>query len=273
MTGTSMLGRPAGWYRDPLPPNPDQPETERFWDGNNWTGQVRMGSRKQRAAWREEVLAERRAYARSLVERADAGDVAAMQELVGPTDGGTRHTTADGDPLSGWWRRVFATWIDSTLVSILGTIFSWRFLQQISEAMSTYADSAVRASETGSPAPPVGPLVDAVTGPMLGIVTVFTGLWFLYEVGFLKAFQGTPGKLLLGLEVRLSATPGPLPWRAILLRYLAKIGVGLVSWVPFGVLLVWLYGLLDGLWPLWDPGRQSLHDKAARTQVVRRRGG
>jgi uncharacterized RDD family membrane protein YckC len=273
MTGISMTDQPAGWYRDPLPANPDSPETERFWDGKNWTGQVRMGSRKQRAAWREELVAERRAHARTLVERADAGDAEAVRELMGPVEsGGTRAATADGDLLSGWWRRVFAYWIDSTLVNVLATVFSWRFLQQIAEAMSSYTDRAVRASETGAPAPPVGPLVDTLTGPMLGILAVFTGLWFVYEVGFLKAFQGTPGKLLLGLEVRLSSTPGPLPWGALLLRYFAKIGVGLLSWVPFAVLLVCVYAVLDALWPLWDPRRQALHDKAARTQVVRRRG-
>jgi uncharacterized RDD family membrane protein YckC len=268
-----MTDQPAGWYRDPLPANPDAPETERFWDGKNWTGQVRMGSRRQRAAWREELLAERRAHARTLVERADAGDAEAARELMGPVEsGGTRATTADGDPLSGWWRRVFAYWIDSVLVGVLGIILSWRFLQQVSEAMSTYVDSSVRAAERGASAPPVEPLANALVGPFLGITAVFVVLWFVYEVGFLKAFQGTPGKLLLGLEVRLAATAGPLPWSAVLLRYLAKFGVGLVNLVPLGQLVVGLYGLLDALWPLWDPRRQALHDKAARTQVVRRRG-
>jgi len=267
-----MTDQPAGWYRDPLPANPDAPETERFWDGGNWTGQVRMGSRKQRAAWREEALAGRRAYARTLVERADAGDAEAAFELAGPVEGGTRAATADGDPLSGWWRRVFAYWIDSVLVSVLGIILSWRFLQQISEAMASYVDSSVRAAERGGSTPPVEPLADALVGPFLGITAVFVGLWFVYEVGFLKAFQGTPGKLALGLEVRLASAPGPLPWSAILLRYAAKLGVGWLAVVPLVAVLVWLYGLLDAVWPLGDPRRQSLHDKAARTQVVRRRG-
>jgi len=30
-----------------------------------------------------------------------------------------------------------------------------------------------------------------------------------------------------------------------------------------------LFTLLDGLWPLWDPNRQALHDKIAGSVVVR----
>ena len=47
----TMLGKPAGWYRDPAPANSATPETLRFWDGVNWTAQTRLASRKERAAW------------------------------------------------------------------------------------------------------------------------------------------------------------------------------------------------------------------------------
>ena len=32
-----------------------------------------------------------------------------------------------------------------------------------------------------------------------------------------------------------------------------------------------IVGLLAALWPLWDDKRQALHDKLAKTQVVRTR--
>src|SRR4051812_8034861 len=83
MTGTrSMLGRPAGWYQDPAPVDPAAPETVRFWDGANWTGQVRVASKKERQEWRRRIEAENRAYARELVERAQAGDPEAQQVLA-----------------------------------------------------------------------------------------------------------------------------------------------------------------------------------------------
>jgi uncharacterized RDD family membrane protein YckC len=35
------------------------------------------------------------------------------------------------------------------------------------------------------------------------------------------------------------------------------------------VILIVLFGFfIDSVWPLWDPKRQSFHDKAARTVVV-----
>jgi hypothetical protein len=46
---------------------------------------------------------------------------------------------------------------------------------------------------------------------------------------------------------------------------------GLVSVVPLVGLLGSAYSLLDDLWPLWDGRRQALHDKVARTNVVRTR--
>ncbi|HVX65018.1 MAG TPA: RDD family protein [Bryobacteraceae bacterium] len=47
-----------------------------------------------------------------------------------------------------------------------------------------------------------------------------------------------------------------------LVRLLAQIGIGLV---PFGV-------FIDLLWPLWDPQRQTLHDKAVGCFVIPYRG-
>jgi uncharacterized RDD family membrane protein YckC len=52
-------------------------------------------------------------------------------------------------------------------------------------------------------------------------------------------------------------TPG-----VALVRLLAHVGISLV---PFG-------GLIDLLWPLWDPQRQTLHDKAVGCFVINYRG-
>ena len=46
---------------------------------------------------------------------------------------------------------------------------------------------------------------------------------------------------------------------------------GAVALVPLVGLLGSVYSLLDDLWPLWDGQRQALHDKVARTNVVRTR--
>ena len=72
----------------------------------------------------------------------------------------------------------------------------------------------------------------------------------------------TFGKRLLGIQVRDAATGGPIGAGRAALRYVV---VGL-----FRVILFFgLFTLLDGLWPLWDPNRQALHDKIVGSAVVR----
>ena len=92
---------------------------------------------------------------------------------------------------------------------------------------------------------------------------------FVYSVGFLKAVQGTPGKLITGLRVRLRERPGSLPWATVLLRWLVQNAGSIVAVVPLVGSAGSLFSLLDSLWPLWDDKNQALHDKAARTNVVR----
>ena len=49
---------------------------------------------------------------------------------------------------------------------------------------------------------------------------------------------------------------------AAVIRLLAQIGIALF---PFG-------GFIDLLWPLWDPERQTLHDKAVGSYVINNPG-
>jgi hypothetical protein len=55
----------------------------------------------------------------------------------------------------------------------------------------------------------------------------------------------------------------------VLLRWLAQNWYSVLGSVPVlgGVLAI--YPVVDDLWPLWDPHNQALHDKVARTNVVR----
>nr|MBA3320186.1 RDD family protein [Pyrinomonadaceae bacterium] len=49
----------------------------------------------------------------------------------------------------------------------------------------------------------------------------------------------------------------------LILRLLVQLGMNAIPFV--GVILV----LLDLLWPLWDEKKQTLHDKAASTFVIK----
>lgn len=72
----------------------------------------------------------------------------------------------------------------------------------------------------------------------------------------------TFGKAVLGIAVRDAAEGGQLGAARALVR---SITTGALWYLAIGP---WV---LDGLWPLWDPRRQSLHDKTAGSVVVRLR--
>lgn len=270
-TGESIVGQPAGWYRDPAPRNPSAPDSLRYWDGSNWTAQTRIASRRERQSWAAEAVAARVAYQAEVMHRAEAGDPHAQQTLLASAaPSRSRRATPDGAQLAGWWSRVFAQMVDNIILLLVGLAFSWRFVKQIGAAYSQLLDNAMSAAPSGAPQPEPTLLTTQVAVPIMWIGIVFLTVAFLYEIGFLKAFQATPGKLLLGLEVRLRDAPGPLSWRTVLLRWAGKHGVGLLQIIPFAAILTGFYSLADYLWPLWDSNRQALHDKLARTNVVRR---
>lgn len=87
-------------------------------------------------------------------------------------------------------------------------------------------------------------------------------VWFLYEVPLMARCGQTLGKRALRIRATTNATGSGLGWRSATLRWLV---LGLPS--LFGV-----YGLsvqiVDTGWLLWDR-RQCLHDKPARTVVIR----
>ena len=260
----------AGWYRDPAPANPAFPTSLRFWDGRDWTTQTKPASKAQRNAWRHEdaVRAHEQAVARQ--QQAEALGVP-LRPPPGMVYAEPRGVTPDGQLLASWGSRLGAIIIDGIIVSILSTAFSWPWIKQVATAYENFLSSYVASSQAGSTAPPdTNALVSSVMGPLVMVVVIGLAVRFVYSVGFLKGFAATPGKMALGIEVRLRERPGPMPWGTVLLRWLGQSLATLVSVVPLGFIPGGLYWWLDYLWPLWDGKRQALHDKIARTNVVRR---
>ncbi len=193
-----------------------------------------------------------------------ASDGAAGRFASGPT-------TPDGEPLAGWGIRFGAYLIDAVLVSIVAAILGAPFVAKI---VNSYADlfrESIRAARTGSARPNQMDVYGEIWLPLLGFALVSIVLNFIYQVGFLRWRAATPGKLMLGLRVRLREQPGALSWDTILRRWVSQFGPNLLSLIPVLGLIAGLYPWVDGLWPLWDDRRQALHDKFARTNVVRTR--
>jgi uncharacterized RDD family membrane protein YckC len=101
---------------------------------------------------------------------------------------------------------------------------------------------------------------DPSQASVLDVVALPLLVSFVYYTGFMVTCQATPGKLAYGLRItRLDGT-SPEP-NLFLLRYLAF----------FLTLMVPLAPVISG-WLVWlRPDRRALHDRLARTVVVRMR--
>ncbi len=230
------MSHPPGWYADPQSP-PGLAPGVRWWDGQRWTDH---------------------AYP-------------AVHTTVPPGATASKYTTPDGEPLAGWGIRFGAYLIDAVIVSAVAAIVGAPFVAKIVNAYGDLFRDSIHAAETGSARPNQMDVYSQIWLPLIGIVVVSIVLNFIYQVGFLRWRAATPGKLMLGLRVRLREQPGPLEWSTILRRWVSQFGPNLLSLVPVLGLIAGLYPWVDGLWPLWDERRQALHDKFARTNVVRTR--
>lgn len=179
--------------------------------------------------------------------------------------------TQDGDVYSGWWRRVGASLLDGLIVGVVSSALTFLlFGSQINEITAWFEAVMDAAAEGDTNA------VDSVAMPtqallVIGLFNVV--LTFLYEALQLKWFGRTIGKRAVDISVRPAAQRGPLSWGQVLLRMLVKSGPGVLgNVVSFLSTFTALFALLDVLWPLWDPRKQALHDKAAGTVVVRGSG-
>lgn len=100
-----------------------------------------------------------------------------------------------------------------------------------------------------------GAVVRAVFGLALGtLVSIVLGLaYFAYLEG--SPSGQTVGKHVVGIRVVDASTAGPIDRGRALVRYLGRI----LSSIPCG---------LGYFWMLWDPQKQTWHDKIAGTVVV-----
>ncbi|MGH3307237.1 MAG: RDD family protein [Nocardioides sp.] len=242
-----MSKRP-GWYKDPWPGMPGEPPLLRYWDGRKWTEHARTAEEV-----REPVYA-------------GAGPAGAPPAASFP-GAEVPPMTPDGQFLAGWWQRVWAYLIDGLITGIVAGVLASPWWGDVTEAFSDFFDEALLDAQAGQPTDTTA-LEQALVGPFLVIVLINLAVSFVYHVGFLMAVQATPGKLLLGLRVRLRDRPG-LPLWSVLLRWASQFGYTILNLSLVLGSVLWIYGLLDYLWPLWDGKKQALHDKVARTNVVR----
>lgn len=258
-----MSDAPAGWYPDPTPAT--AASSLRYWDGQAWTAHVAPASVQEPHGAQQYAAQPYGAHTYGA-----NGYPASSHAQAGPT-------TPDGVPLASYGQRVLAQLIDlvvivvpSLLLSLPSQVDSQERIQELSDRYLTSSSPDFGAYWDG--------YVDVLRGDLLGDLWISL-LGFAYIALMLRWKGATLGKLALGVQVRLRERPGRLPWTTIGLRvlvanglaYLATLTVvtGSLALVMAGFLFMMVFGLLDVLWPAWDSKRQALHDKAARTNVVK----
>lgn len=148
-------------------------------------------------------------------------------------------TTAD---LGGRWARFFAAIVDAIVTNV------------ITFAVSAPIFGAGAMWSTGT---------DDLGSRLAsnGVSVVVAVVYYTYLHG---KWGQTLGKRLLGLRVVRSQDGGPISygtaaWRVAFEYLLAVLTCGIGA-------------LIDVLWILFDPNRQALHDKVAKTYVVKANG-
>jgi uncharacterized RDD family membrane protein YckC len=173
--------------------------------------------------------------------------------------------------------RVLAYVVDAVLVGVLG------MLAGLSQQLETQRRMNALSAELQSSAQPDFSAfwhgyADVLRDQMLSQLPIVL-LGVGYFAVMLRWKGATVGKLVVGLRVRLRDAPGRLPWSAIAVRVLLVNVIGVLpmvalafSWwwvAAVAALVITIFVPLNLLWPLWDSKRQALHDKAARTNVVK----
>ncbi|WP_173260439.1 RDD family protein [Streptomyces pacificus] len=151
-------------------------------------------------------------------------------------------------------RRFAARLFDTAVLGALVAAATYPFVS----AALTHIDEKIEAAKLTGETVTVW-LIDGTTGFHLGLslVTMLV-LGTLYEALPTARWGHTPGKKLLGLQVRDIESHEPPSFVAALLR-----------WLVHGLLGVLVVGVLNVLWCLFDrPWRQCWHDKAAHTFVA-----
>lgn len=279
------MSQQAGWYDDP-----QNPDDLRYWDGVQWTdhtspkrkpgldqaGQAAQSSWGQ-APGQQQGQAPGQQPGQPAAGGQEPGNPWATggtqppfqgQQWQQPMPGGQQwqqpvgKTTPDGQPLAGWWHRVGARIIDGILIGVVGAALVPVLAPGYWEGLM---DWSMSADDPFASLP--AELADKQMRWALGVGV----LGILYEVVMVTLLGGTVGKLITGLRIRLRDAPGHVGWVPSLLRALVYQGVSLLTQLSAALSFLGLFSLLNVLWPLWDEKNQALHDKVARTNVVRHR--
>lgn len=280
------MSQEAGWYDDP-----QDPGALRYWDGVEWTNHTSPKQRPNPGQTEATQQAARgqapagpgqpsgtlggygqQGYGAQQQGGEPANPYAAHQQAQWAMTGGgyqpqrdPRDLTPDGQEIAGWWHRVGARLAD---LIVLIPLYVVVMMVVTPNFWGDYLDWAMTVDPTtvSVASVPENLVTQQVTWILSSAVATLA-----YEVVMVSLFGGTVGKLITGLRIRLRDEPGNIGWTPALLRGLVYQGPGVLGNLHTLLSILPLFTLINVLWPLWDPKKQALHDKVAKTNVVRHR--
>ncbi|MEZ0166782.1 RDD family protein [Kineococcus sp. LSe6-4] len=236
------MSTPPGWYPDPSDPRSSD---LRWWDGSQWTDHVHAQQPSPEEPSASPYAGSHTPYPSYPPSQYPAPGVKAI-------------ATPDGQALGGLGFRLLARLVDWILVTVISALAGWSSVRML----TTQAQSATDALMAGDTQAYVDQLAAASSGSAVRSLTfVVLAVSAVYTILTLRFYGATPGKALFRLRVRDWNRPGHPGWLQCISRWVGCEMIGQI--IP-------LYLLLDFLWPCWDQRKQALHDKLARTVVVKR---
>jgi uncharacterized RDD family membrane protein YckC len=152
---------------------------------------------------------------------------------------------------ANWGQRVDASLIDSLIIAVP----SWIIMAILGIGLAASNDLTIDP-DTGRIS---GGDTSFLAGFFVGMIVIL-GAGILYKVLMEGGPRGqTLGKMALKIRVVDAKTGGPIGYGKAALRWFVAAILWWVLYIP---------GIVDVLFPLWDAKRQTLHDKAASTVVV-----
>lgn len=173
---------------------------------------------------------------------------------------------APGYAFVGFWRRFWAFVLDQLILTVpTAILFFAAILNPLASGTFAFFNTArlVRDPATGLfiPNPATSSsagvaLLDMLRWVALAWVLIFA-LQFVYHAGFWSRLGGTPGQLLLGIQIRSEVDGERISFKRACARY-------------FGFLVSTWFLYIGLIWVAFDPRKQGWHDKIAGTVAVRR---
>ena len=167
-----------------------------------------------------------------------------------------------GAPLADFGSRLLAAIIDGAILTgvamiVVLPVFLIFFFTRMTDVINSTDPT------TGQPDPAT--VFSGFVLPLilleLGLVAFTLVIYYFYYVEMLFRSGQTVGKKALKIRIVPLNPSATLTRGMAAKRYLVEFGVSVL--VPF-------FQYLDGLWQLWDkPYQQTLHDKAAKTVVIK----